>query len=307
MFENVNNMGTGYQYNGSPANGMGMASPYKSWLTQDELQNLSNQQSKKFSLEITDEERMRAICNHRTADGADDTLVMYDNDEVRCQICGAIFRPVENMSDDNVADICNAFVAVLETIKLYSVDIPPQTAREFFQIIAVAKKVPGFVKVALNNFEAHNNYNPFKYNNSNMDAFNVFSSIINGQPVPGQPNPYFGYQQSYGTGYNPYPQQQPNQFTGYQPNQFNGYQPQYAPGMAPVQQNANTNGFGYNGPAAPQQQQGYQPSTTGYQLNGQQPTAPQQSQPQSSTVPPSSTTKTTSPDGKSVEVTANFK
>ena len=298
MFENANNyannfgMGTGYQY--SP-NSQQAVSPYKSWLTQDEIQNLTSNQSKRFSLEITDDERMKAICNHRNADGSNDTLISCDDGEsVRCQICGSVFKPID-LNTDTVNDICSAFIDIIETVKLYAIDIPPATAREFFQIIAVAKKVPGFVKVCLDNFEAHSNYNPYRYNTSNADAFNVFHSIINGSPIQGQPNPYFGYQQNqqFNNGFNP-------QFGGFQNN---GYQqPQYNPGMAPVQPNANSNGFGYNGPAAPQNN-GYQPTTTGFQLNGQQP------QQQTTTQQPNQqqTAQTKPNAGKTVEVNQNFK
>lgn len=294
--------GTGYQYQsyGQPV--------YKQWLTNDELQSMIQKGGDQFSLQITEDEKNRAICNHRTADGTKDVIVPDGDDGTcRCLFCGYKFRPVsEHMTKEDIQAIVDQFVDVLQTIKVFYINFPRDAAREFFQIIPLAEKVPQLFEYAVKDYMNHANYDPYHYNARNMNSFAMFNSIIGGG-VPNSNTP------------NPYAQQM-----GYQAQPQQG---QAAPGFNAAYQNPGTTGFGYygQGPMAGYgQPAGYQPNTMGYQFTPNGQAAPQQvfGQPQpqqayqqtqqptqatqngSSTVPVQSTATT---DGKTVDVKQTFK
>ena len=293
--------GTGAQYtSGNPL-------VYKQWLSNDELQSMIQKGGDQLSLQITEDERRRAICNHRTVDGTNDVIVpVGDDGTCKCLFCGYTFRPVsEAITKEDVQDAVDQVVDILQTVKLFYINMPPEAAREYFQIIPLLEKLPKLMEYAIKDFANHAEYDPMHYNNRGMNSFSAFEAILGGgvPPYYGQPNPYQpqGYQQ-----FNP---QQPNQFG----------QPA-APGMNVAAPQAGSNGFGYYGQQPMMQQGGYQPQTAGYQFNPQQapfqqqpaqaqPVAPQQvpTVPQAGVASPQQATATTTPDGKTVDVKAQFK
>ena len=285
MYNNFNPyQGTGYQYNPGVNQG-GVI--YKQWLTPDELNSMIQKGGDQFSLQITEDEKNRAICNHRTADGSKDVIVPDGDDGTcKCLFCGYRFRPVsESMTKDDVQSVVDQFVDILQTIKIFYVNMPRDAAREFFQIIPLAEKVPQLFEYAVRDYVNHASYDPMHYNARSMNSFAMFNSIIGGG-VPNSNTP------------NPMMQGQPMG------------QPQ--PGFNPAFQNNQSNGFGYYGQqpmGQPQQQPGYgyQPTTVGFQFNPQtqyQQPQPTQAQQPSSSVPAQSCAST---DGKNVDVKQTFK
>lgn len=300
--------GTGWQYGG------GQPVVYKQWLDNDELQSIIQKGGDQFSLQITQDEKNRAICNHRTADGTNDVIVPAGDDGTcRCLFCGYKFRPVsESMSQDEVQSIVDQFVDVLQTIKLFYINMPRDAAREFFQIIPLAEKVPKLFEYAVKDFINHANYDPMHYNTRSMDAFTLFQNIIGGVPYTGQPQPNMYNPQANGG-----PQMQNPGFNA-------GFQ--QAPGFNPAFQNPQSNGFGYYGQTPMggyQQPMGYQPNTTGFQFtpNQGQPVSngfgqPQPQQPYQQAQQPTQATQngtsvpvqsTATTDGKTVDVKQTFK
>lgn len=270
-YGNSYGMQGGYQFNGVQN---GQMPKIPNVLNAEEIKELQQQRSQ-FSLGLTKREALQAACNHRTADGMNDTLV-YDNVTgiATCTICGYQFRPVEaEATYETIKDASDRIVDILQTIKIMYTDLPAEAAKEYFQIIPLIGKIPQLFEFAAKNFAKHE-YNGWSYNNHNMGGIAMLQNLST----------------MFGGGM----QMQPNFGQPMQP-QFNGYamNPQqpvgYPNGMAP--QMPGVNPFGYAGasqpimpnpamaPAAPQQpvQNGYAPQSQGYsyQPNVTAPAAPE--------------------------------
>lgn len=255
----------GYQFNGMQN---GQMPKIPNVLNAEEIKELQQQRSQ-FSLGLTKKESLQAACNHRTADGMQDTLV-YDNVTgiATCTICGYQFRPVEaEATYETIKEASDRLVDILQTIKIMYTDLPAEAAKEYFQIIPLIGKVPQLFEFAAKNFAKHE-YNGWSYNNHNMGGIAMLQNLSS----------------MFGGGMQPNFVQQP-QFNGYA---MNPQQPVgYPNGMAP--QMPGQNPFGYPGASAPMMgmpqmgapvQQpvagGYAPQTQGYtyQPNVAAPAAP---------------------------------
>ena len=235
-------MGTGYQWNPNPA----QQTKQMNVLTADEIQTLMKQENK-FTLALTQTEKLKAACNHRRADGLGDSLVENADGTVSCQICGYTFKPVDPATSGE--DYLNAAVAeivdILQTVKMLWIDVDPQVLREYSQVLPLIEKLPQLYQIAVKNYSNHENYNSWAYAGKNMSTLQMFgllNGMLNGIGQPNQQqfqaapqNAMPGY--NYGYGY-----QQPQQFQpGFNPFAAQGYQPQaqgfaYQPGMATPQQ-----------------------------------------------------------------------
>lgn len=229
-----------------------------STLTPDQIRMLRNQGST-FSLGLTQEEMLRAICNHRSEDGLSDTLV-YDpvTGTAKCTICGYEFRPIDPAVDyETIKEDVKRVEDILQTTKLMYIDLPQEAAKEFYPIIGMLEKVPQLVEYAAKNMAKHDNYN-YMYNDRNMGAAAMFANLsnmfsnmsMNYAQAPQQPN-YGFYNQPAGFPQAAYPQAAPNPFG------YNGSAPAYTPGTP--------NGFAYQPgqatPAAPAAPQAPAPAT----------------------------------------------
>ena len=213
-----------------------------STLTPEQIKMLRNQAST-FSLGLTQEEMLRAICNHRSEDGLSDTLV-YDpvTGIAKCTICGYEFRPIEPDVDyETIKEDVKRVQDILQTTKLMYIDLPAEAAREFYPILAMLDKVPQLVEYAAKNMAKHDNYN-YMYNDRNMGAAAMFANLSNmftnmsmNYQQPQQPN-YGFYNQPAGFPQSAYPQPQVNPF---------GYNGQAPAPMAPTYTPGTPNGFAY--------------------------------------------------------------
>ena len=220
-------------------------------LSKDEI-DLIMKKAGQFSLSMTREEQLRAICNHRRSDGMGDALSFDESTGIaHCAICGADFKITDKCNLDDVQDAVDNLLDYFQTAKYMFYDIPRETAIEFYQIIGLIKKLPKFFDYASKNFNQHEinigGSNP--YNQSIMQRYNsiggfgfapnMFSQQPMGyapfqqpqQPMM-QPGVMPGYpQQAYGNpfGYPGY--QQPQQGFAYDPNAV-AQQPQVAPTIA---------------------------------------------------------------------------
>ena len=236
-------MGTGYQWNPNAQQQV----KQMNILTADEIQTLMKSENK-FTLALTQTEKLKAACNHRRADGAADSLVENADGTVSCQICGYTFKPVDpaTSGEEYLSAAVAEIVDILQTIKMLWIDVDPQVMREYTQIIPLIEKIPQLYNIAAKNYSNHENYNAWSYNNRNMStlqAFQMLSGLLNnvGQPNPmqfgaaPQPQPTGGFYQQGGpaVGSNPFGYGYGNPaYGGYQP-QMNGYA--YQPGMAAPQ------------------------------------------------------------------------
>jgi len=233
-------MGTGYQWNPNPA----QQTKQMNVLTADEIQTLMKQENK-FTLALTQTEKLKAACNHRRADGLGDSLVENADGTVSCQICGYTFKPVDPATSGE--DYLNAAVAeivdILQTVKMLWIDVDPQVLREYSQVLPLIEKLPQLYQIAVKNYSNHENYNSWAYAGKNMSTLQMFgllNGMLNGVGVPNQQQFQAAPQQAM-PGYG-YSYQQPQQFQpGFNPFGAPGYQPQaqgfaYQPGMAAPQQ-----------------------------------------------------------------------
>lgn len=247
------------------------ATPYNSTLTPEEFKMLQKQQNE-FSLGLTEEEKLRAICNHRTPDGLNDTLEPFvdpvtGETKTRCKVCGYVFDTVsQSTSKEEIQEEVKDVIDVLQTIKIMFTDLPRDAARDYFQIIPMLEKIPQLFEYAVRSMNKHDGNNNWQYNNGSTGYRQMFDRVQS--MLGGGAMPYGQYQQpmmngGYMGGY----QQQPMMNNGFAQTPYQ--QPQNNMGMG--------NPFGYNG-ANPNQPQQYQPQTQGFSYTPNQ--APQQPQAQ---------------------------
>lgn len=212
-------------------------------LTDEEIKKIQANRTQ-FTLAISEDEHLRAICNHRTADGLNDALETDPEDPnvVVCKVCGQKFTPIMTDSPaDYVQNITDEFINLLQTIKIMFVDLPNDAARQFFDIIPMAKKTPELFSMAAKNLAKYENYGMYGYQNQSQSAMGLLNNFMN---MMGSGNA-FGYQQA---------------------------QPVYQQNMMGANPVFGTNPFGYPG-ASQFGQSGYQPGTQGFQYTPQQPQA----------------------------------
>ena len=262
MFDqNYQNTGMGY-YNGYQQPTMPMQK-FNNVLTAEQIKRLQ-QNVDEFKITLTEEEVLRAICNHRTIEGDKDAIV-YDpaTGVARCTICGYQWRPIQdNESLDAIQESVDRIIDILQTTKILYLDFPAEAAKEYYPMIPMLMKLPKLYEFAAKNFNKHEVYN-WQYNNANMNAIqqlhnlnNMFASGMyqyqaqpqgmyqqpfQAQPqmapqYAAQPNPAFAPQYGAAPGVNPfgYPGAQPNPAAAYTANPYGGFAPQPAAATAPV-------------------------------------------------------------------------
>lgn len=260
-------MGTGYQFNP----GQQVQQPkMMNTLTDEEIQKLVKKENQ-FSLQITETEKMRGICNHRNANGIGDAIIEDPaTGECTCQICQYKFMPIDpSTSVESIKDSVANVVDIIQTIKLIYIDMPQEAAREYYQLIPLLEKLPTLFDYACKDYAKHENVNMYGYNgNRNMGALQLFQMLAG--------NMANGYQQPQG-------------------------QPMMNPQMQPQQGMPNpafqSNGFGYVG-------NGYQPQMKGFQYS---PDMTQQGTVMQNPGQVAPQTTQTATDGNNTTVTDTFK
>ena len=248
-----------FGYNAAPQMTYGGIAPqampkFRSTLTPEEIDQLQKKQGV-FSLEITDEEHLKAVCNHRVADGSRDSLVQEPDGTVCCTICGYKFKPVSNtISKENIEDVCESITDILQTIKIMYQDFPADVARKYFDTIPLVNKIPQLFEFAAKNLQKYESMqNGYYMNNASVGAMTALHNLNNAfgfggfapQPMTAptmgmpQPNPAFGQPAMMG---NPFGYNGASQYTpapavnGFQfvPNQPQAPAAPAAPAAAPA-------------------------------------------------------------------------
>lgn len=233
-------------------------------LTTEEIQ-LLRRKDNPFSLQITNEQRLKGICFHLDENGNNAIITNQDGSNY-CPICGHTWFS-QDVTEEEAKDITQRFISLLQNIKTMYINFPDKAAREFFQIIPLCEKVPELLKIASDIFRNYEGMAGGYMNGNNPFAlFNQIGSGVYGMGMGMGYNPY-------NAGYNPNMQQyaQTNPAMYQQPQQQMAAQAPVAPAANPFVQQAPQ---GYNnGYAAPA---GYQPQTQGYAYQpGQVPAQPQ--------------------------------
>ena len=231
-----------YQFNGIAPQAMPKRNNV---LTDEEIKKLQSNRTQ-FTLTISEDEHLRAICNHRTADGLNDALEYdpADPNAVVCKICGQKFIPIATDSPaDYVQNITDEFINLLQTIKIMFVDLPTDAAKTFFDIIPMAAKTPELFAIASKNLAKYENYGVYGYQGASQSAMGLLNNFFG----------MMGSGQNFGMNAQPVYNQAPNANPAF--NQVNA--------------------FGYPGASQPVYG-GYQPGTTGFAYNPAQaaPAAP---------------------------------
>jgi hypothetical protein len=223
---------------------------------------LLKQKGDKLQLGLTDVEIAKAICTHKDPN-TNNIMLMNDPTNptrVTCAICGETFELVEG-DTNTVEAACNLMKNIFQTLKTYWLDVPDEVARNLYTILPLIDKIPKVYNIASKSFsqvERANNMTeagqPYGFNMlmamgmpQNPMGMGMYQQPVvmpQQQPIPNMAFPNPVGQQTYPTmGYVPQP--------GYAPNPV--AMPQY--GAPAYQQDPNANPFGYNGVAAPTQQQ----------------------------------------------------
>lgn len=185
-----------------------------------------------FSLKLTPEEKLRAVCNHINPETGMSALLDNPDGSVTCTICHHKFS-TEDVSVSEVQESTDMILNFLQTSKLLYLDMPAATAREYYQIIPLIEKLPKLFKIASDNFRRHENIPGFMPGQS-QSPFTIFGAL-NNPATYYQQQPVYGYQQQNAPYQDMYAQQAPAQQMGQAPqpqpgNPFYGYtqQPAYA-------------------------------------------------------------------------------
>lgn len=149
-------------------------------LTEEEIAQLRTNGGE-FDISLTQDELLRGFCTHKDPRTGALTLVRNNDNSLTCSICQQTFNE-EDLSKENAEAIVKRFIDLLQTIKAAYPDIPVTTARQFFSIIPLAKKVPSLAYFATQNMS--------KYQNATMIApgqspygFNALGAIMGGAPM----------------------------------------------------------------------------------------------------------------------------
>lgn len=250
----MNNMYQGYPNNAYGYYTQPAAQPQQpqgasNWLSADQIARLKKDNSQ-FSLSVSDEDLLRAKCNHHNADGSPAVLQTPDG-EYTCAICGDTFSFHENDGMDDIDSVTNAVRLIMDYMnvcKFSYASLSPEAAQTYFQVIPFIRKLPALYTQALKDAQNHNSV--MNYNmgfNGTPNVFAKFAALTNPQMGMMYPQPNM-YQQPMGY-------QQP----------MNGMNPMYAQPQQPVM---NTN--------MPQQQTTYQPVNNGYAFSPNGAAQPQQ-------------------------------
>lgn len=248
-------------------------------LTPEERKLISNKGGA-FNTNVSKEDLLRTICTHK--DGNDFALITNGDGTFTCPLCQETFRDTD-LDQEHVKQCTSDIIDILQLIKTYYVDIPEETARQFFPMIALIKKIPALASMAVNNFARYEDGNmaqsggtPYGFNMLNALTGTPYSTL--GMPNPYQPpmqqpmyqQPMYQpqmqqpmYQQPMGASYMPQPTA-PAQVnvtptdmgnTGFQPfNEFGGYynqQPMPQVNQANMQQPAGQQSLNEQASAQP--------------------------------------------------------
>ena len=221
-------------------NGFTSAAPQKvvmnQMLSKEEIAKLKAK-NKSWSLQLTEDEVLTEMCSHKDPDTGNICLVDNHDGTVTCSICGETFSLVNDLTDEEVQNICDDFNDVWQTSKTNYGSMPIQAGRAFYKMGALAKKVPQFYKLGQESRKQWNHSSMVEANRG-ANAFAQLSMLLN--PMAG------GYSQM-----------------GYPGMAPQGGYPGMAPGMVPQ--------GGYPGMTP----QGAVPTAPGMTPQGATPMAPQ--------------------------------
>ena len=187
-------------------------------LTPDQKQLLKENGSARdgFFTPISPVEGAANMCTHKFDNGVF-ALTEPDSEGFRtCQVCHTKFRLVEpdEITQQEVMDLCNKMLDLTESIKLYKGDIDPEVGAMVYQMSSIIRRFPGmwknaseYIKRAVSPQYA---YNMYQNRPSPLSTFNMVYQGVNPYYNPAffQQQPVVGVQPVQ-TPVAPQPQAQP--------------------------------------------------------------------------------------------------
>ena len=170
-------MANNYYY----GNGFTSAAPQKvvmnQMLSKEEIAKLKSK-NKSWSLQLTEDEVLTEMCSHKDPDTGDISIVDNHDGTVTCSICGETFSLVNDLSEEEVQNICDDFNDVWQTSKTNYGSMPIQAGRAFYKMGALAKKVPQFYKLGQESRKQWNHSTMVEANRG-ASAFAQLSMLLN--------------------------------------------------------------------------------------------------------------------------------
>lgn len=146
-------------------------------LTPEQIKELRKNNNTAAIPQVTQVELYKAVCTHR--DPQKNTFATVDNGDgtMTCQICGEVIRPV-SYTKDQVDALTKDMIDVLQTTKLYYLDMSPNAVAEYFKIIPLLQRSPELYQQALNVFAKYDNGVMFNQQGGG-NYFNMFAALTN--------------------------------------------------------------------------------------------------------------------------------
>ena len=170
-------MANNYYY----GNGFTSAAPQKvvmnQMLSKEEIAKLKAK-NKSWSLQLTEDEVLTEMCSHKDPDTGNISIVDNHDGTVTCSICGETFSLVNDLTDEEVQNICDDFNDVWQTSKTNYGSMPIQAGRAFYKMGALAKKVPQFYKLGQESRKQWNHSSMVEANRG-ANAFAQLSMLLN--------------------------------------------------------------------------------------------------------------------------------
>lgn len=191
-------------------------------LSEEEIKLISQAKPSKLDINISQEDNLRAMCNHKH-NGRDMVQMVNDgSNDVFCPICQERWNPAK-LTKEEITEVVNTLIAQMQNSK-WAGDLNVALIRDYYPMIPLLKKFPDIYDYAMASFNKY--YAQNGYNASNEAA------------VYAQYNNLMGYApQSYGNYYTQQPTYQQAPVGNYyeqqpsyaQPAQMNGYYAQATP------------------------------------------------------------------------------
>lgn len=139
-----------------------------------------------FFTPISDVEGAANMCTHKYDNGTF-ALTEPDSDGFRtCQVCHTKFRVVEpdEITMDEVNELCKRMLDLTESIKLYKGDIDPEVGAMVYQMSSIIRRFPGMWKNASEYIKRvvspqYNMYNMYQNRPSPLSTFNMVYQGVN--------------------------------------------------------------------------------------------------------------------------------
>lgn len=151
---------------------------YTQPLSAEEIAMLMKGTKSSWTMALTPEEKLRAICTHKDpTKGNQFSLVPVNNgfaNAHKCYICNEEVILRDYTKDDAIA-ATEEVINILQNVKTTFLDIAPGVAQDYFILIPLLRKLPELLEIAKNNFAKYDSalHNPMYGTGNTFAALNT--------------------------------------------------------------------------------------------------------------------------------------